>query len=134
MSSKEVITQIGSRSDFMSLLERNPGFIVIKLGANWCAPCKRIAKHVEVFFSECPDNVICCDIDVDTSSDMYSFLKTKKMVNGIPGVLVYGQDNTSYIPDESHTGGNVEFFKAFASAMLAKFSPHRPPYLFDHDE
>jgi hypothetical protein len=77
---------------------------------------------VEKFFSEAPkEYVICCDIDVDESFDLYAFLKTKKMVNGIPAVLVYEKSNTSYIPDFSYVGGDRHGFEMFTIDMLDRF-------------
>ena len=35
---KQIISVIESRDDFFTLLKRNPGLIVIKLGADWCGP------------------------------------------------------------------------------------------------
>tara|TARA_Y100000816_G_scaffold292296_1_gene286844 strand:- start:245 stop:643 length:399 start_codon:yes stop_codon:yes gene_type:complete len=103
----EIVTEFESRHQFMELLTLNPGFIVMKLGAEWCGPCKKIEDTVHSFFESCPkNNVVCCDIDVDESFDLYAFLKTKKMVNGIPAILVYEEGNTSYIPDYSYVGGD----------------------------
>ena len=112
---KIVITQFKSRNDFLRLLENNPGLIIIKLGATWCGPCKRIKPVLDGFFACSPDNVLCCDIDVDECSDLYSYFKSKKMVNGIPVILLYKRGNTSYIPDDSITGSDPvqldKFFK-----------------------
>ena len=119
---REIISEIGSRHIFLEMLKANPGHIIIKLGATWCGPCKRIEDDVHKFFLQCPSNVLCCDIDVDESFDLYAFLKTKRMVDGVPMVLVYSKGNETFIPDESHVGGDVAVFDAFASAMLHKFS------------
>ena len=112
---KNVITQFKSRNDFLRLLENNPGLIIIKLGATWCGPCKRIKPVLDGFFACAPDNVLCCDIDVDECADLYSYFKSKKMVNGIPVILLYKRGNTSYIPDDSITGADPvqldKFFK-----------------------
>ncbi len=106
----------------MDMLKVNPGHIVIKFGADWCGPCKRIHDNVQAFFAQCPQPaVVCFDIDIDESFDVYAYLKAKKMVNGIPAVLVYSKGNESFIPDDMHTGGDPAVFDAFASAMLAKF-------------
>ena len=94
----------------------------LKFGADWCGPCKKIEHLVKEFFTKCPNHVVRCDIDVDESFDLYAFMKTKKMVNGIPVVLVWKEDNTSYIPDFSYVGGDPEGFTQFASQMLQEFS------------
>ena len=34
----EVIEEIEDKADFFDILKRNPGVVVIKFGAEWCAP------------------------------------------------------------------------------------------------
>ena len=104
--SKQVISEIPNREAFFHLLENNPGIIVLKLGAEWCGPCKTIKTAVHAFFASSPPEVICGDIDVDRSFDFYSFLKSKKMVNGIPVLLCYKKGNNTFIPDDSVTGSD----------------------------
>lgn len=110
---KTIISYFQSREQFIRLLENNPGLIIIKLGASWCGPCKKIKPVVDGFFASSPDNVICCDIDVDQSVDLYSYLKSKRMVNGIPALLCYKKGNNSYIPDDSITGSSPQGLDAF---------------------
>ncbi len=112
---KKVISEIANRETFIHLLEHNPGLIVLKLGAEWCGPCKQIKNVVHAFFASSPPEVVCADIDVDQSFDFYSFLKSKKMVNGIPVLLCYKKGNSTYIPDDVITGSDANqlhmFFK-----------------------
>ena len=108
MSEKEIVTQILNREIFMNLLTKNPGLIIIKFGAKWCGPCKRIKNIVHGFFASSPDNVLCCDIDVDECGDLYAFLKSKKMINGIPVMLCYKRNNTTFIPDDSVIGADPQ--------------------------
>jgi len=110
---KQIISFFESREEFMNLLKVNPGLIVVKLGATWCGPCKKIAPEVESFFASSPDNVICADIDVDESIDLYAFLKQRKMVNGIPVILLYKRGNISFAPDDSITGSDPQQLEAF---------------------
>jgi thioredoxin-like negative regulator of GroEL len=126
MSNKPVVTYFQTRHHFLKLLEKNPGLIIIKLGAEWCRPCKTIKPVVDSFFATSPDNVICCDINVDESDDLYSFLKSKKMVNGIPVILCYKKGNTNYIPDDSVVGSDpVELDKFFRRCGQHLFSVSR---------
>jgi thiol:disulfide interchange protein len=111
--SKQVISEIANREAFFHLLQHNPGLIIIKLTAEWCSPCKTIKSVVHGFFASSPPEVICGDIDVDKSFDFYSFLKSKKMVNGIPVLLCYKKGNTTYIPDDVITGADPEGLHQF---------------------
>jgi len=105
--SKQVISEIPNRDSFFHLLKHNPGLIVIKLGAEWCGPCKQIKNVVHAFFASSPPEVVCADIDVDKCFDFYSFLKSKKMANGIPLILCYKKGNVTFIPDDSITGSDA---------------------------
>ena len=67
--SKKVISEIPSREAFFHLLSNNPGLIVLKLGAEWCGPCKTIKPAVHGFFASSPPEVVCAEIDVDQVTD-----------------------------------------------------------------
>ena len=113
MSQKQVISVFENRKEFLKLLQVNPGLVIVKLGATWCGPCKQIAPVVHGFFASSPNDVICADIDVDESFDLYAYFKSKKMVNGIPVILCYKKGNTTFIPDDSVTGGEPGALDAF---------------------
>ena len=113
MTSKQIISSFESREEFLKVLEVNPGLVIVKLGATWCGPCKKIAHVVHAFFASSPQNVVCADIDVDESFDLYAVLKQKKMVNGIPVILLYKKGNVSFIPDDSVTGAAPNDLDAF---------------------
>jgi thiol-disulfide isomerase/thioredoxin len=121
--SKQVIIAFANRDEFLKLLKVNPGLVIVKLGATWCGPCRKIAHLVEGFFASSPHDVICADIDVDESIDLYSYLKQKRMVNGIPVILLYKRGNVSFVPDDSVTGGDPgqldAFFKRCGLHLLA---------------
>ena len=111
--SKQIITNFENRQAFLDLLKVNPGLIIVKLGATWCGPCKQIAHIVEAFFASSPKNVICADIDVDESIDLYAYLKQRRMVNGIPVMLMYAKGNHDFAPNDSVTGSNPADLDAF---------------------
>jgi thiol-disulfide isomerase/thioredoxin len=113
MATKQIISEIPNRDAFFYLLNHNPGLIVLKLGAEWCGPCKQIKHIVHAFFATSPTDVVCGDIDVDQSFDFYSMLKSKKMVNGIPVMLCYKKGNETFIPDDIVTGAEPNGLDAF---------------------
>jgi len=112
--SKQIISEIPNRDAFFHLLSLNPGLIILKLGAQWCGPCKKIKPVVDAFFASSPPEVVCGDIDIDKSFDFYSFLKSKKMANGVPLIICYKKGNSTYIPDDSVLGSDpVELHNFF---------------------
>lgn len=100
MSKPELITEIESRKELIPLLEKNPGLIILKFGAEWCGPCKRIEEDVHEYFNNMPNNVQCGIIDVDESFDIYAYLKKQKIISTIPAILCYIKGNNTYVPDE----------------------------------
>lgn len=102
-----IITEIHDRVHFAQILRENPGALIIKFGADWCGPCRMIEKDVLKLMNLMPDKVQCAIIDIDKCVDVYSFLKSKKMVNGVPVVLVYYKGNLNYIPDDRVVGANI---------------------------
>jgi hypothetical protein len=115
MFQKNVVSGIQNKTVFSRILENNPGLVIIKFGAGWCTPCTRIKSVVDGFFATSPDSVMCCDIDIDENHELYSFLKNKRMVVGVPSILCYKKGNTHFIPDDSVSGASPveldEFFK-----------------------
>jgi thiol-disulfide isomerase/thioredoxin len=114
-SSLPIINELPNKQYFQTALDMNPGIIIIKFGAEWCGPCKKIEGHVKFLMNKMPNNVQSYVIDIDNSLEIYSFLKNKKMVNGIPVILAYYSENTSYIPDDVVIGADPvkinEFFE-----------------------
>jgi len=107
--SREIITEIASLAEFKALLDQNPGVFIMKLGAEWCGPCKKIEPLVHELMAKVPtDKIQCAIIDVDESFELYAFLKTKKMVSGIPAILAYHAGNTHYIPDDVVIGADPD--------------------------
>lgn len=103
------------RNTFVDLLKENNGLIILKFGAEWCNPCKLIDDYVDQKFKEMPTDVTCIKIDVDEHLDLYAFLKSKKMVQGIPTILCYEKGNETYIPIDIVSGTDEKeldnFFK-----------------------
>lgn len=112
--------EINNMTHFSEILLQNPGLVIIKFGAEWCAPCKKIESQVHDWFHKMPDNVHTIVVDIDESFEVYAYLKTKKMVNGIPVILCYDQGNINYIPSDSVIGANPSEVDAFFERCLRK--------------
>jgi len=116
------LTEIRNVQHFSEILQENPGLVVIKFGAEWCGPCKKIEMQVHEWLNRMPENVMTIVLDVDESFEVYAFLKTKKMVNGIPAILCYDKGNTNYIPSDSVIGANPPEVDLFFQRCLSKVS------------
>jgi thiol-disulfide isomerase/thioredoxin len=92
---------------FKELLAQNPGHVVLKLGAEWCGPCKKVEPLIDHWFSALPDSVNCYKVDIDESFELYATFKTKRQVSGIPAVLCFRKGNLDVIPDFSVVGADV---------------------------
>jgi thiol-disulfide isomerase/thioredoxin len=109
------------RLGFQTLLQNNPGVIIIKLGAEWCGPCKKIEHPVTEWMKRMPRETIQCIIlDIDESFEIYATLKQKKMVNGIPAILAYYQGNVSVIPDDIVVGADLPQIKLFFDRCISR--------------
>ena len=111
-----------SRLQFEEILRQNPGNVIIKFGATWCGPCKRIEAQVGQWFdllskgSMDPkdpsvlqtSNTLCIAVDVDDSFDLYGAFKSRRQVSGIPAILLFKQGNLSYIPDNMVVGADPQ--------------------------
>ena len=98
---------------FSDALSKNTGALIIKFGAEWCGPCKKIDPLVYDWMSKMPPSITCAIIDIDDNFEIYAFLKTRKMVNGVPAILCYKKGNTSWVPDNSVIGANEVQVNAF---------------------
>ena len=117
---REVVTSMEKLTDLLKSLQNNPGVFLMKLGAEWCGPCKRIEGLVKTCMDQAPANVQCAVIDVDEAIEVYSFLKTKRVVNGIPAILGYYQGNLNYVPDDVVIGSDQKQVIAFFQRCYEK--------------
>lgn len=115
--SENTITQM-SKTDFHNALIENRGGLIIKFGAEWCGPCKKIEPLVQYWFSKFPPTIQGAIIDIDENFEIYAFLKSKKQVNGVPVILFYKKGNHTWIPDDVVVGADEVAMNMFFEKCL----------------
>lgn len=117
---ENIITEM-SKQDFGQALMENRGALIIKFGAEWCGPCKKIDPLVYSWMNRLPETIqgAVIDIDDETSFDLYAFLKSKKQVNGVPVILCYKKGNMTYVPDNVIVGADEDQINRFFTACMA---------------
>lgn len=63
--------------------------LIIKFGADWCAPCNAIKNVVQQELDKSEKNIIFIDLDIDENIEIYGHFKTKRLVSGIPAMLAF---------------------------------------------
>ena len=120
---KSIITSLTPEELFTLQRSFSNRIIVVKFGAEWCGPCKKIKPLWNEWISLIPNNIVIVDIDIDESIDLYVQLKAKKMVKGVPTILAFYGDvkrDQWYIPDDSVSGGNEGDVKNFMNRCFIK--------------
>lgn len=111
-----------SLEGFRELLAKNPGLLIIKFGAEWCMPCKAIEGNVSAWFHHFSNQQIqCVMVDVDESFELYAFMKSKKMVKGIPAILMYKKGNNHYAFDDAVNTSDKREVEAFFQRCLLEY-------------
>ena len=107
-------TTISSVEELKHLLTENPGMIILQFTATWCSPCRRIAPRIDSWYKKLPKKKVQIFIvDIDESIDLYAFMKRKKMLAGVPGLLMYKKGNEHCICDESVNSSSPAEIDAF---------------------
>jgi thioredoxin 1 len=112
-----VITEL-SKEQFGHALMNNPGALVIKFGAEWCGPCKRIEPLVHSWMAKFPETIQGAIIDIDDNFEIYAVLKSKKQINGVPAIMCYKKGNLTVIPDDIVVGADENQVNAFFQRVL----------------
>jgi thioredoxin 1 len=115
-----VHTELADREAFQEVLDNNEGIVILKFGAEWCNPCKLISPFVKTMVEKLPASFTVYDLDVDDNFEIYAYLKSKKMVTGIPAMLAYYRENRTFASNESISGADEDAYKAFFTACITK--------------
>ena len=85
--------------------------IIFKFGATWCKPCQDIKEYCNKCIQAMPKTVTCYEVDIDEHIEIYTALKSKKMIKGVPSLLAYVNKSNRdmahwYVSDISVSGSN----------------------------
>ena len=107
-------------------------YTIMKFTASWCGPCQKVQPELDKIldemntkFSNSPNKFEFFHVDVDDNFDLFAFLKSKKMVKGIPTIFLYKKTSYTanepehiYVPQSSISGTNVENIRALFSLVV----------------
>ena len=129
LTKKQIITELNvAQLQGLQSSAKNQ-VLILKFGAEWCGPCKKIAPAYQEFIRTCPNNIICADIDVDNNLDLYMALKKQKMVTGIPVFLAFFggvKRDLWFIPDDSIIGADSQAVLNFFNRCVKKANELSP--------
>lgn len=108
-----------------SLLEQNPGLILIKFQADWCKPCRLIEPRVNQWFDCKPRQAHVYVVNVDEDSRLYSFYVKKRLLRGIPAIVVFLKGNTTPIFDDLINSSNLNEIDDFFTKWFRHELPRR---------
>ena len=102
------IFHMKNRGELANFVKANDN-VIIKIGAEWCGPCKRIQPTVEKLFKQMPDNVHLVMVDAD-EGDIAAALRVKVL----PTFLNYIKGD---MQDVYATGDEESVLKFFQSTL-----------------
>jgi len=91
---------------FKAVMNKN-SVSVVKAGATWCGPCKRIAPEVEKIYPQLSSNIQVYHIDVDECPDIASHLRIRKL----PTFLSFINGEPMDVLESSTIADIVKFFR-----------------------
>jgi len=92
-----------SREEFKQLLNKYD-YIIVKLTASWCNPCKRCTPTFNGYFEQMPKKFICIIVDIDIIS------KTFFNCSSVPTFINYIKGEKQDVHVGSDPDGIKQFF------------------------
>ena len=99
------------RTEFFSTLNENESVIVVFFTGKNCAPCEKVKPYVSKIEPSISHKIYWLDREKD--ADLFSAMKAKGQLKGVPSLLAYKKGNTSIIADLSVSGSNMNEIETF---------------------
>ena len=100
-----------NRQDFFKELDHNDSILVVFVTGSNCAPCERAKPIVHDKMKTSCYKMI--HLDRDKDADIFSALRSKKQVKGVPTLLAYQAGNYTLNADLSVSGANPSAIEEF---------------------
>lgn len=71
--------------NFQQEVIEDSGIVLVDFYAQWCGPCKTLAKTVEELSNECGDTVKICKADIEENATAVKDLN----INGVPFIVLF---------------------------------------------
>jgi len=82
---EERTIHLKTRGEFKNILEKYE-YIIVKLTASWCDPCKKSTPLFNNYFKQLPEKYICVIVDIDiVSKNMFDCSSIPTFINYIKG-------------------------------------------------
>lgn len=102
-----------TKEEFLQAFANNEGALILKFGADWCGPCKKIEGLVKELMMQTPESVKCATINIDEDFELYGLFKSKKLINGVPAIFGFKKGNISGRPDDVVVGADTNQIEMF---------------------
>jgi len=101
-----------NRSELANFVKSND-YVIVKVGAEWCGPCKRIEPKLMELFNQMPENVHLVKVDAD-EGDIAAALRVKVL----PTFLNYIKGDLQDVYASGDAETLVKFFESTLKWMM----------------
>lgn len=106
------VLHMKNRGELASFVKSND-YVIVKIGAEWCGPCKRIEPKLMELFNQMPENVHLVMVDAD-EGDIASALRVKVL----PTFLNYIKGDLQDVYASGDADNLVKFFESTLKWMM----------------
>ena len=114
----EILTSM-KKIEFLQAFASIDEALILKFGAEWCGPCKKIEELVKGFMEKTSDKVKCAVIDIDEDFELYALFKSKRLINGVPAIFGFKKGNVTGIPDDVVVGADENQIQYFFQKYIS---------------
>ncbi len=100
------------RGELATFVKSND-YVIVKIGAEWCGPCKRIEPKLMELFNQMPDNIHLVMVDAD-EGDIAAALRVKVL----PTFLNYIKGDLQDVYASGDADNLVKFFESTVKWMM----------------